>query len=152
MLGYLIYWIPDDCDGKEDAYSQVVDNHKFIYIKKRNEAPCKTLWSITHEVSHLWLGHYEQYDLRLCNRNKLSRGLILQLNREANLCTEEILMPEEFILDNYRLGTDYLRKTCCVSRKSIEIRCVRLGLVQPNNINTDNEQLETPATGSFRVL
>jgi Zn-dependent peptidase ImmA (M78 family) len=139
-LGVIISWNEDALDQNEEAVTYFLRGRYLIYLKTptARTATCRLRWTLAHELGHILLGHFHEYDLTFNGADQLGRAVAWTINREANLFAEELLMPEDFIRARAGAGFDFLRKTCDVSRQSLSIRLKNLGLDLP----------ETPARAS----
>jgi Zn-dependent peptidase ImmA (M78 family) len=96
-------------------------------------------WTLSHELGHIILCHFSDYNLNFLSCEFVGQETIVKLDREADLFAEEFLMPKEFITKNYHLGFNYLKESFGVSSQALKIRLTNLGLV---------DMLEVAATRS----
>ncbi len=134
--GYIVRFHDEALDKNEEAVTFYLrDRDRYlIFLKKTSDrmASCRLRWTLAHELGHILLGHFEEYDLSFGGAAKLGRQAVWAINREANRFAEELLMPEEFLRAHIGYGPDALRRICDVSRQSLAIRLQRLGLaVEP---------------------
>ncbi len=132
-LGVIVSWDEDALDQNEEAVTYFLRARYLIYLKTptARTATCRLRWTLAHELGHILLGHFREYDLTFNGADQLGRAVAWTINREANLFAAELLMPEEFIRARAGDGFEYLRKTCDVSRQSLTIRLQQLGLALP---------------------
>jgi Zn-dependent peptidase ImmA (M78 family) len=131
--GYILRWEEEALDKNEEAVTYRIRDRYFIFLKKAqgSTASCRLRWTLSHELGHIMLGHFDQYDLSFGATSDLGESTAWAINREANIFAEELLMPESFIRKNHARGPEYLRLTCDVSRQSLAIRLRKLGLEVP---------------------
>ncbi len=128
---YVVRFHDEALDKNEEAVTFCIRG-RYVIILKKVTASCRLRWTIAHELGHILLGHFAEYDLSFNGADKLGRSVAWGLNREANRFAEELLMPEDFIRNNLWRGPDYLRRFCDVSRQSLAIRLKTLGLEPPS--------------------
>lgn len=75
-------------------------------------------WSLAHELGHVVLGHYD-YDVDAINIPRLNARERYILEREADIFTEELLMPPEFITKH---DPSYAKQVLNVSKEAFFIR------------------------------
>ncbi len=133
MLGFSIEWDERVPKG-DDAVTFQWDGVYGIYLKNSLTAPCRIRFTLAHEVGHIRLRHFEEYDLRFSGCPGLGRGTVWRLNRESNLFAEELLMPSGFLVNNLWHGSEYLARSCGVSIQAMEIRLRNLNLAISDEI------------------
>ncbi|TCL76880.1 uncharacterized protein DUF955 [Hydrogenispora ethanolica] len=145
--GYILRFHDDALDDNEEAVTYYLRDRYLIFLKKTGgrTASCRLRWTIAHELGHILLGHFEEYDLSFSAASKLGRQVAWVINREANLFAEELLMPEAFLRGHMEEGSDALRRICDVSRQSLAIRLKRLGLAEPDPAEPDLAEPTRPS-------
>lgn len=88
-------------------YSMLPDIHTSFTIKFRNKyyiniavsgTRARDRWSLAHELGHIILGHYDLYVVDTVDEDRLTEKERYILDREADIFTEELLLPEEWVL------------------------------------------------------
>lgn len=98
--GYTFY------DKKRNRYRIYIDNS---FRKSR----CN--FTIAHEVGHIVLGHFENYDLD----NPVTHE---ELDKHANSFASALLMPEHILKKFDSFSTDYIARSFAVSIEALNIR------------------------------
>jgi Zn-dependent peptidase ImmA (M78 family) len=78
-------------------------------------------WSIAHELGHIILGHYELYAVDTVTQDRLTNHERYILDREADIFTEELLMPAEWLI-NKTEPLPVLQRNFLVSKEALNIR------------------------------
>lgn len=99
----------------------------FAYISSNQG---RDRWSVAHELGHIVLGHYELYPVDTIMYDRLTDRERYILDREADIFTEELLMPAEWIM-KYTLKDTKLRELFKVSKEAMSIRLSKLNYQLP---------------------
>ncbi len=121
-------------------YYHMVDNVDFSFSLKRNGKYVilvhisgnngRDRWSVAHELGHIVLGHYELYRVDTILQDRLTDRERYILDREADIFTEELLMPAEWIVQ-YERKESNLKELFKVSKEAISIRLNKLNCYLP---------------------
>jgi len=112
------HWV-DDVDF---SFSLKKKGKYFICIHPTGNQGRDT-WSIAHELGHIVLGHYELYPVDTITIDRLNDSERYILDREADIFSEELLMPAEWIIQHKDAN---LKELFNVSEKAISIRLEKL--------------------------
>jgi len=122
----------DDLCG-EDGYVFILDESKKVYIFYDNSRDFmltrRYRFTISHEIGHLILGHYE------LDQSILSDDDLLLLEREANIFAAEILMPYSELKSLECYDIKFLANQFKVSKDAMETRLDCLGLKKKQKID-----------------
>ncbi len=129
-LGHAVDWDARVPRG-DDAVTMQWGGLFGIYLKNSLTHSCRVRFTLAHEIGHIRINHFQEYDLRFSSCPGLGKNTVWRLNREANVFAEELLMPADFIVYNHWRGLEYLADACGVSTQAMEIRLKNLNLVVP---------------------
>lgn len=115
------YHCVDDVDF---SFSLKKDGEYFIFAYISSNQG-RDRWSVAHELGHIVLGHYELYPVDTIMYDRLTDRERYILDREADIFTEELLMPAEWIM-KYTLKETELRELFKVSKEAMSIRLSKL--------------------------
>jgi Zn-dependent peptidase ImmA (M78 family) len=129
--------LPKDCFALAMHYK----GHYRIHLSK---SFCKNrnAFSQAHEIAHIYLGHFENYDLTFINSPNISPNTIRFLDKQANAFAGELLMPYEYVLRNLQYGVDGLSRIFNVSNDAVIQRLTKLKLTYV--LNDDKEDVTLP--------
>lgn len=82
-------------------------------------------WSVAHELGHIVLGHYELYPVDTIMSDRLTDRERYILDREADIFSEELLMPAEWVV-RYKQDLSDLKNLFKVSKEAMSIRLGKL--------------------------
>lgn len=128
LAGIQIEWTAHVC-GACEAISQAYKGGYCIWLPAERRYRRRVKFSLCHEFGHIVLKHFDDYDLSPIHAFTIGDKLIRTLDRETNIFTTELLMPHDFVLENYHKGLDYLLEVLRVSREAMIYRLDDLGIL-----------------------
>lgn len=114
------HWV-DDIDFSFSLKKQ----NKYIICVHISGNQGRDRWSVAHELGHIVLGHYELYSVDTITTDRLTDHERYILDREADIFTEELLMPAEWIVQ-YKQSQSDLKELFKVSKEAMSIRLGKL--------------------------
>lgn len=109
-----------------DGYTYFKNNTAYIFYNNDIETEGRKVWTISHEIGHIVLGHTKQ-----CDKNE----------QEANFFASQILVPQcvlkQLVKNGAKVTSNYLSKKFKISKEASENCIITLSKV------IDNEYLIT---------
>lgn len=77
-----------------DGFAMILDGAAYILYNEKQKVEWRIRFTIAHEIGHLFLGHFDDFDLGLLRREGANRGGQYEvLEREADNFARNILTP-----------------------------------------------------------
>lgn len=118
------------CVDDVDFSFSLKKNGKYFIFAYISSNQGRDRWSVAHELGHIVLGHYELYPVDTIMYDRLTDRERYILDREADIFTEELLMPAEWIMQRKWKESD-LRELFKVSKEAMSIRLNKLNYQLP---------------------
>ena len=118
---------PDDFHGIDAVTTQYYKNRYAVFVDpwKKIQYPARYRFSLSHEIGHIVLGHYDTYNLSL-----LSKSEIAILDREADEFAGEFLVPIILLKKVKIIDIDRLAEIFQVSHEVMRIRLQRHNMLK----------------------
>lgn len=100
-----------------DGGTLYVDGNIVVVYNERIRSTQRIRWTITHELAHIWLGHFD-----IPNLTSLSDEKRNVLDREADYVTKEVLAPLGLLGTLRITDSAGIRELCGLSKKAADIR------------------------------
>jgi Zn-dependent peptidase ImmA (M78 family)/RNA polymerase subunit RPABC4/transcription elongation factor Spt4 len=111
-----------DAYGSEDAFTAYKGNIHSIAYNDSIKSKGRILFTLMHEIAHIYLKHLEEFDKTIISRGGLSEKEYKALEDEANLFAGEILSPSPVLLSMKSVSISFLQKHCGLSVQAAKVR------------------------------
>lgn len=105
-----------------DAYTQYDGNNYTITYNDLIDYPDRILFTLMHEIGHIYLGHLIDFEETTIYRNNLVRKKYKVLENEANAFSRNSLAPEPLITNLKSKKIYIIKKIFNISNKAAETR------------------------------
>lgn len=112
---YNIDVLYDDLHGENGYIFRNTITNRYLICINNKDTLGRQRFTLAHEIAHILLGHFDNFDLD----NPVDHEV---LDKHANVCASNLLMPNHILARFEHFSTEYIAKAFNVSHSALAVR------------------------------